>query len=75
MKSCIISGKLLSAHVNEREKVDTYEMLNDFLVNLFRDIMGLEERAIITGFRAAHHDGTGHSQKGIRAVFSEQVQQ
>ena len=48
MKSCIISGKLLSAHVNEREKVDTYEVLNDFLVNLFRDIMGLEERAIIT---------------------------
>lgn len=32
----------------EREKVDTYEVLNDILVNLFRDIMNLEERAIIT---------------------------
>ncbi len=38
----------MSAHVNEREKVDTYEVLNDILVNLFRDIMNLEERAIIT---------------------------
>jgi len=28
--------------------VDTYETLNDILVNLFRDVMDLEERAIIT---------------------------
>ena len=28
--------------------MDTYEVLNDILVNLFRDIMNLEERAIIT---------------------------
>jgi len=28
--------------------VDTYETLNDVLVNLFRDVMDLEEKAIIT---------------------------
>ena len=28
--------------------MDTYEVMNDILVNLFRDIMNLEERAIIT---------------------------
>lgn len=28
--------------------METYEVLNDILVNLFRDIMNLEERAIIT---------------------------
>ena len=28
--------------------MDTYETLNDVLVNLFRDVMDLEEKAIIT---------------------------
>ena len=31
-----------------RVTVDTYETLNDVLVNLFRDVMDLEEKAIIT---------------------------
>ena len=30
------------------QTVDTYQTLNEVLVNLFRDIMDIEQRAIIT---------------------------
>lgn len=46
-KSCIISKKLLLKRMKGR-KVDTYKTLNEVLVSLFRDIMDLEQKAIVT---------------------------
>jgi len=51
--------------VTVREKVDTYVTLNDALVNLFRDVMDLEERAIIT---QEFQDITNNDMHVIQAV-------
>lgn len=53
------------AHHSEGKKVDTYETLNDVLVNLFRDIMDLEERAIIT---QEYQDITNNDMHVIQAI-------
>ena len=45
--------------------MDTYETLNDVLVNLFRDIMDLEERAIIT---QEYQDITNNDMHVIQAI-------
>jgi len=45
--------------------VDTYETLNDALVNLFRDVMDLEERAIIT---EGYQDITNNDMHVIEAI-------
>lgn len=45
--------------------MNTYETLNSILVNLFRDIMDLEERAIIT---SEYHDITNNDMHVIEAV-------
>lgn len=45
--------------------MDTYETLNDVLVNLFRDIMNLEERAIIT---QEYQDITNNDMHVIQAI-------
>jgi DNA-binding MarR family transcriptional regulator len=45
--------------------VDTYETLNSILVNLFRDVMDLEQRAIIT---SEYHDITNNDMHVIEAV-------
>lgn len=46
-------------------KVDTYEMLNDALVNLFRDVMDMEEHAIIT---QEYKDITNNDMHVIQAI-------
>lgn len=45
--------------------MDTYETLNSILVNLFRDVMDLEQRAIIT---SEYHDITNNDMHVIEAV-------
>lgn len=45
--------------------MDTYETLNDVLVNLFRDIMDLEERAIIN---QEYRDITNNDMHVIQAI-------
>lgn len=45
--------------------MDTYETLNGALVNLFRDVMDLEEQAIIT---SEYHDITNNDMHVIEAV-------
>jgi DNA-binding MarR family transcriptional regulator len=45
--------------------VDTYETLNEVLVKLFRDIMNLEERAIIT---SEYQDITNNDMHVIQAI-------
>lgn len=45
--------------------MDTYETLNDALVNLFRDVMDLEERAIIT---EGYQDITNNDMHVIEAI-------
>jgi DNA-binding MarR family transcriptional regulator len=45
--------------------VDTYKMLNSALVNLFRDVMNLEEQAIIT---SEYRDITNNDMHVIEAV-------
>ena len=45
--------------------MDTYETLNSILVNLFRDVMALEQRAIIT---SEYHDITNNDMHVIEAV-------
>ena len=45
--------------------MDTYETLNSILVNLFRDVMDLEPRAIIT---SEYHDITNNDMHVIEAV-------
>ena len=45
--------------------MDTYETLNIILVNLFRDVMDLEQRAIIT---SEYHDITNNDMHVIEAV-------
>lgn len=45
--------------------MDTYETLNDALVNLFRDVMDLEERAIIT---SDYEDITNNDMHVIEAI-------
>lgn len=45
--------------------MDTYETLNSMLVNLFRDVMDLEERAIIT---SEYRDITNNDMHVIQAV-------
>ena len=45
--------------------MDTYETLNGALVNLFRDVMDLEEQAIIT---SDYHDITNNDMHVIEAV-------
>ncbi len=45
--------------------MDTYETLNSILVNLFRDVMDLEERAIIT---SEYRDITNNDMHVIQAV-------
>lgn len=45
--------------------MDTYETLNDMLVNFFRDIMTLEERAIIT---QEYRDITNNDMHVIQAI-------
>ena len=47
LKYCTISKKLLKQKVKGRN-VGTYETLNEVLVNLFRDVMDIEQKAIIT---------------------------
>jgi DNA-binding MarR family transcriptional regulator len=46
-------------------KLDTYETLNEVLVNLFRDIMDLEEKAIIT---PEYQDITNNDMHVIQAI-------
>ena len=48
--------------------MDTYETLNSILVNLFRDVMDLEQRAIIT---SEYHDITNNDMHVIEAVDME----
>ena len=45
--------------------MDTYETLNSILVNLLRDVMDLEQRAIIT---SEYHDITNNDMHVIEAV-------
>lgn len=45
--------------------MDTYTVLDDVLVNLFRDIMGLEEKAIIT---QEYQDITNNDMHVIQAI-------
>lgn len=45
--------------------MDTYETLNDVLVNLFRDVMDLEEHAIIT---QEYRDITNNDMHVIQAI-------
>ena len=45
--------------------MDTYETLNSILVNPFRDVMDLEQRAIIT---SEYHDITNNDMHVIEAV-------
>ena len=47
MKSCIIVRKHKRRQIRGCA-VDNYHTLNDVLVNLFRDIMDIEQKAIIT---------------------------
>ena len=47
LKYCTISKKLLKQKVKGRN-VGAYETLNEVLVNLFRDVMDIEQKAIIT---------------------------
>ena len=48
--------------------MDTYETLHSILVNLFRDVMDLEQRAIIT---SEYHDITNNDMHVIEAVDME----
>ena len=47
LKYCTISKKLFKQKVKGRN-VGAYETLNEVLVNLFRDVMDIEQKAIIT---------------------------
>ena len=49
--------------------MDTYETLNSILVNLFRDVMDLEERAIIT---SEYRDITNNDMHIIEAIGMEE---
>ncbi len=48
-----------------KERVDTYATLNDALVKLFRDVMDLEEQAIITD---EYQDITNNDMHVIQAI-------
>lgn len=54
---------------SEGKKVDTYETLNDALVNLFRDIMDIEQEAIIT---QEYRDITNNDMHVIQAIGVEE---
>ena len=47
------------------QAVDTYQTLNDVLVNLFRDIMDIEQKAIIT---EEYKDLTNNDMHVIEAI-------
>lgn len=49
--------------------MNTYETLNDILVNLFRDVMNLEEKAIIT---QEYKDITNNDMHVIQAIGLEE---
>lgn len=69
--SCIISKKLLLKAENRRVgdmkgiSVDTYGTLNEVLVRLFRDVMDIEQQAIIT---PEYKDLTNNDMHVIEAI-------
>ena len=51
------------------QTVDTYQTLNEVLVNLFRDIMDIEQKAIIT---EEYKDLTNNDMHVIEAIGTEE---
>lgn len=62
-------GEAFVSMYSEGKKVDTYETLNDALVNLFRDIMDIEQEAIIT---QEYRDITNNDMHVIQAIGVEE---
>ncbi len=63
---CNYSGKkALKNHQMKGQTVDTYQTLNEVLVNLFRDIMDIEQKAIIT---EEYKDLTNNDMHVIEAI-------